>query len=182
MQSESTNNSMSGGGGAQGTANSGSANNLGGVHTNGGGSPEQSPHSVDSNSNAPTSSLSMLPVAAAAAAALVQSTRHSLLAASDSNASITPSISLIPIKQVRFNGNLGDVVSSPPTCITSAELSPAPLSSSRTGEDRQTCRQTEAVPEWNQRIRIPVNRRVVLNNQPQIESNQKTEEGGVGYM
>lgn len=92
MQSESTNNSCAG----QGNTNQGAAstNNNADGQTNGA-SPAQSPQSADSNSNAPTSSLSsMLP-------ALVQSNRHSLLAASDSNASITPSISLIPIKQVR---------------------------------------------------------------------------------
>lgn len=94
MQSESTNNSCAG----QGNTNQGAASNNNNNNGDGqmnGASPAQSPQSADSNSNAPTSSLSsMLP-------ALVQSNRHSLLAASDSNASITPSISLIPIKQVR---------------------------------------------------------------------------------
>lgn len=52
-----------------------------------GGSPS-SPHSADSNSNAPTSSHSLL-------SGLAQSSRHLLL-----DTSITPSISLIPIKQV----------------------------------------------------------------------------------
>lgn len=55
-----------------------------------GGSPS-SPHSVDSNSNAPSSSHSLIP-------ALVHSSRHLLL-----DTSITPSISLIPIKQVIFH-------------------------------------------------------------------------------
>lgn len=84
-QIDPANNSSSG----HGNGSSGTTNKLE-VHTNGA-SPAQSPQSADSNSNAPTSSLP----------ALVQSSRHSLLAASDSNASITPSISLIPIKQVR---------------------------------------------------------------------------------
>lgn len=90
-QNESTNHSSAGNTGSGG-GNGGNNNHNMDVHTNGGGSPAQSPQSADSNSNAPTSSLpsSMLPAA-----------RHSLLAASDGNASITPSISLIPIKQVR---------------------------------------------------------------------------------
>lgn len=53
-----------------------------------GGSP--SPHSTDSNSNAPTSSQSLI------GNALAQSTRSLL------DGPITPSISLIPIKQVSF--------------------------------------------------------------------------------
>lgn len=49
-----------------------------------------SPHSADSNSNAPTSSQSLI-------GNVLQNSRHLLL-----DGQITPSISLIPIKQVRF--------------------------------------------------------------------------------
>lgn len=53
------------------------------------GNSPSSPHSADSNSNAPTSSHSLIPTS------VVNSSRHLLL-----ENSITPSISLIPIKQV----------------------------------------------------------------------------------
>lgn len=49
-----------------------------------------SPHSADSNSNAPSSSQSLI-------GSVLQSTRHHLML----DGPITPSISLIPIKQVR---------------------------------------------------------------------------------
>lgn len=54
---------------------------------NGGDSP--SPHSADSNSNVPSSSQSLI-------GSVLQSARHHLML----EAQITPSISLIPIKQV----------------------------------------------------------------------------------
>lgn len=53
-----------------------------------GGSPSPSPHSADSNSNAPSSSQSLI-------GNVLQNSRHLLL-----DGQITPSISLIPIKQV----------------------------------------------------------------------------------
>lgn len=53
-----------------------------------GGSP--SPHSADSNSNAPSSSQSII-------GSVLQNSRHLL-----NDGQITPSISLIPIKQVIF--------------------------------------------------------------------------------
>lgn len=103
MQSESTTHSMSNNNNNNNNLVNGIQSGGGGggleIHPTNGGSPA-SPHSADSNSNAPTSSLSLLP-------GLVQSSRHLLLTTSsnnnnsDNSSSITPSISLIPIKQVR---------------------------------------------------------------------------------